>query len=79
MREITPEYYAPVGVWKVREIVRGAFEKPAERFETLESAFSSITQKCLTKDRWKLESKLFRILREQKTVKNFLRHGSGPE
>ncbi|MBI4015408.1 MAG: hypothetical protein HY362_01680 [Candidatus Aenigmarchaeota archaeon] len=79
VREITPEYYAPVGVWKVREIVRGAFEKPAEKFETLEKAFSSITQKCLTKDKWKMESKLFRILKEQKTVKSFLRHGSVPQ
>ncbi len=79
VREITPEYYAPVGVWKVREIVRGAFEKQPERFETLEKAFASITQKCITKDKWKAESRLFKILREQKSVKSFLKHGSAPK
>ncbi|HLC59067.1 MAG TPA: hypothetical protein VJH34_00915 [archaeon] len=72
VREVKPEYFAPVGVWKIRETVRDAFNKPFERFDDLEQAFTRITNKCVTKNMWKRESKLFKILREQKGLAKFL-------
>ncbi len=72
VREVTPEYFAPVGVWKIRETVRDAFNKPFERFGNLDQAFNKITEKCITKDRWKKESKLYKILREQKSITKFI-------
>lgn len=72
VREIKPEYFAPVGVWKIRETVRDAFNKPFERFDNLDQAFNRISQLCVTKSRWKKESKLFKILREQKNIAGYL-------
>jgi hypothetical protein len=41
-REIYEGYVVPVGVWEVRENVRKAFENPARKFDTLQSALSDI-------------------------------------
>ncbi len=72
VREIKPEYFAPVGVWKIRETIRDAFNKPFEKFDGLKQAFDRITQKCITKDRWKRESRLYKTLREQRSLAGFV-------
>jgi len=41
-REITPEYYAPVGVWQIRLGVKKALNNPIGRFETLKEALEAI-------------------------------------
>jgi len=40
LREIHPEYVMPLGVWQIREGVREALKKPAQKFENLEQAVS---------------------------------------
>ncbi|ASJ10107.1 hypothetical protein A3L12_01750 [Thermococcus sp. P6] len=41
-REVTPEYYAPVGVWQIRTGVRKAMEKVKGRFDTLREALDAV-------------------------------------
>ncbi|AEH24507.1 Nre family DNA repair protein [Pyrococcus yayanosii] len=41
-REITPAYYAPVGVWQIRVGIRKALENPVGRFETLNEALREV-------------------------------------
>ncbi|MDP2924753.1 MAG: hypothetical protein Q8N99_00105 [Nanoarchaeota archaeon] len=38
MREVSPEYYAPLGVGILREITREAFKNPPEKFATIDEA-----------------------------------------
>lgn len=71
VREVKPEYTFPVGVWKIRETVRDAFNKPCEKFDSLEHAIKRIGEKMLIKDKWKSKSKLLRILKGQKKIKEF--------
>ena len=42
MREVRPEYYAPLGVGILRQISREAFSKQPEKFSSLEQALNSI-------------------------------------
>ncbi|AEC51368.1 hypothetical protein PNA2_0451 [Pyrococcus sp. NA2] len=41
-REVTPAYYAPVGVWQIRIGVKKALEKSPEKFESLTEALNKI-------------------------------------
>lgn len=41
-REVTPKYYAPVGVWQIRLGVKKALENPIGRFNTLQEALNEI-------------------------------------
>ena len=41
-REVTPEYYAPVGVWQIRLGVKKALNNPIGRFETLSEALEAV-------------------------------------
>lgn len=45
VREIGPEYYAPVGVWQVREGMRRALMSEALRFDELDEAMSFLRRK----------------------------------
>jgi hypothetical protein len=71
VREVKPEYYAPVGVWKIRETVRDAFNLPFEKFDSLEQAVKRICEKMMIKDKWVTKSKLLRILKEQRKITQF--------
>lgn len=73
VREVRPEYYAPLGIWQLRETVRGAFEKPFERFDTVEQAIDRICSKMLVGRKWIRKSKLIKNLKEQTKVKQFLK------
>jgi len=48
LREITPDYWAPLGVWVVREGVRKALQNPPETFESLEAAISDLSGRIRT-------------------------------
>jgi hypothetical protein len=75
VREVLPEYYAPLGIWQFRETVRGAFEKKPEKFETLYMAFNSVSKRIHIplKDVLK-ESKLIRKISEQKKLYKFFKN-----
>jgi hypothetical protein len=57
VREILPDYWAPLGVWLVRETVRDAMRKEPKIFDTIDEAVVYITKEM------KADAKLFQISR----------------
>jgi hypothetical protein len=61
VREITEEYWAPLGVWVVREAARAALAGEPKRFETLEAALANMATRIRTPAReWRAHSELAR-------------------
>ncbi len=72
LREITPDYWAPLGVWVVREGVRKALQNPPETFESLEAAVSNLSGRVRTpKIEWIHKAKMLSDFRFQKTLDSF--------
>ena len=72
LREIRPEYYAPLGVRIVRETTRRTFTNPPKYFDTVEDALKDI-QKRMTLPTEKVKQKSW-ILSEygkQKSLGDF--------
>lgn len=76
VREVRDEYWAPVGIWQLRETVRGAFTKQYERFDTLEQAIGGICSRLKIGRKWVAKSKMIRELREQKKITAFSKAAS---
>ena len=72
VREVRPDYYAPVGIWQLRETVRGAFSKPYERFDNIGQAVDRLCSRLMIRRKWIKKSKLMRNLKEQTRLKQFL-------
>ncbi len=72
VREVRKEYFAPVGIWQLREAVRDAFNKKYEVFENLEDALKRICSRIIAKDKWLIKSKILRIVKGQARIKDFL-------
>jgi hypothetical protein len=70
-REVLPSYEIPLGIWQMRETVRGAFVKSYEKFDSVEQAVKRISERVAAKDRWPLKSKLLKRLGEQKKISQF--------
>ncbi len=61
LREINEQYWAPLGVWVVREAARKAASHPPSRLETLEEAISEMHMRMRTPaDSWRRLSSLSR-------------------
>jgi len=73
VREVRPEYYAPLGIWQLRETVRDAFDKPFERFEKMSDAIDKICSRMTIGRKWIAKSELLRNLKEQTRIKQFLK------
>ncbi len=72
VREIRPEYWAPLGVWVVREGVREAFSHEPERFESVEQALADISTRLKTSSsEWLAKASLLAELRFQRTLDSF--------
>jgi hypothetical protein len=74
-REITDEYWAPLGVWVIREAVRTAMEGKGLAFGDLESAARHILRRSRTGG-WVKHAVLPREARAQTTLKDFLGENS---
>ncbi len=73
VREITPEYFAPVGNWQIREGVRNALRKGPAKASTLEEALEVAARLLLTPRREIVDrSVLLRRLRAQRGLEEFL-------
>jgi len=73
MREAHPGYILPVGVWNVREAVRGAMNKPHMNFASLKESFAYIFSKFdISMNTWIKTSKLLQDLIFQKRIKDYL-------
>ncbi|MCY0883127.1 MAG: hypothetical protein OWQ50_04860, partial [Acidianus infernus] len=73
IREITSEYFAPLGNWHIRETVRKAMENKIGKFQDLENAISFVNQRLNAKkiDLKNLNS-IKRILK-QKSIDQFFK------
>lgn len=70
-REITDEYWAPLGVWVIREAVRTAMEGKGLVFGDLASAIRHMVRKTRTAE-WVKLAVLPREARAQRTLREFL-------
>ena len=72
VREIRPEYWAPLGVWVVREGVREAFSKAPEKFASVEQAIANISTRLKTdKSKWMAQAAMLPDVRFQRTLDSF--------
>ncbi|KGK99173.1 hypothetical protein LI82_03855 [Methanococcoides methylutens] len=73
IREITPEYWAPLGVWVVREAARNAMSSIPRTFETIEEALDDMAKRVRTPaPEWKAKTKMLSDVRFQRTLDSFL-------
>lgn len=70
VREITDEYWAPLGVWVIRETVKKAMSTKPELFNSLNEAIEYISANSRVKS-WARNSKLIREIRAQKRLLDF--------
>ncbi|MDD3246761.1 MAG: Nre family DNA repair protein [Methanosarcina sp.] len=74
LREITPDYWAPLGVWVVREGMRKALQNPPKSFDSLETAISDLTERVKTpKLEWVQQAKMLSNFRFQTTLDSFFK------
>ncbi len=73
LREISDEYYLPVGVWEVRETIRRAMAKPPERFNTAHEAIEQMTRRLrIPKEEWISKSDVLKGILTQTTLLDFI-------
>lgn len=72
LREIHPEYVMPLGVWQIREGVREALKKPAQKFETLDQALSfASADMSMSKHEFSRKSRLWQVFKNQTRITDF--------
>lgn len=72
VREISSEYWAPLGVWVVRETVRHALAGKPQRFGSVEEAVKTIAQRLrVPTQRWVPKSKILSDLKQQLKLADF--------
>jgi hypothetical protein len=77
LREVHEGYTAPVGVWNVREHVRGTLETAPVFLDSMDEVFSFIAKRLtLTKSDWVGNSKLLRLLLSQKKLLEYVKSRS---
>lgn len=72
VREILPSYDVPMGIWQMRETVRGAFESKPEKFSTVTEALLRLSTRLTVGMRWKEKSTLLRNMRQQMRISKFV-------
>jgi len=69
-REVTEEYWAPLGVWVIREGVREAMRSPGTSVGTIDEAVDLVTSRVRQKD-WKGRSHHIREAKVQRRLEDF--------
>ena len=73
VREILPDYWAPLGVWVIREAVRDALTGRGMRFDSVGGALHEMQTRIRTPhDRWRGDMQLLDECRFQRTLIEFL-------
>ncbi len=72
LREITDEYYAPAGVWVIREGVREAMQNPARTPDTVDDALDVVEDASVFGVDWGQASKLVDEQKHQARLDRFL-------
>ncbi len=73
VREILPSYDIPMGIWQLRETVRGAFENSPEKFEDIESAVNRINSRVLSSSKWPGSSRIIVNNKKQTKLASFFK------
>ena len=74
LREIHPGYILPVGVWNVRESIRGLLSSRYRSFETLDEALDYASSFFfIPKASWMKNSELLRQAKEQMKITQYLK------
>ena len=63
IREVTPDYKVPVGIWQAREAVRNGMGVNVRRFSDVDEAINYVNNSLLTGNLWLNRSRLIRELR----------------
>lgn len=72
IREIRPDYWAPLGVWVVREAARKALQSPPQRFDSINSALLDMSSRLHTPmTSWRPKASLVTELSCQRTLDSF--------
>lgn len=71
VREITPEYVLPLGVWVVRESARNALKNEMMSFDSLDKAIEEMNKRMLYIKNINIYSKLIKIIRTQRRLSEF--------
>lgn len=72
-REVTPDYYAPVGAWQIRESVRNALRGRGEVLSDVEEALMYLRGKLSTPPEWLARgSKLIGLLLKGRKLTDFV-------
>ncbi len=72
IREVTPNYWAPLGSWKIREALRRAFSLPPKKFSTVEEALREVAKAIDTPfDQWFPKARMLRRFLTQKRLDEF--------
>ena len=72
VREITSEYWMPVGVWQIRENVRAAMRSKPTVFDSLEESIRAINSRLNVKNEWVNKSELISRLRSRDIWKRWV-------
>lgn len=72
LREITDDYYAPAGVWVIREGVRRALDQPARHPDTFEQALERVEEENVLGTPWAEHSTVIDDQRHQTRIETFL-------
>lgn len=73
IREVSEDYYLPVGVWLSRENARQALEKPPRKFATLKDALTDIqTRLKIPIAEWIQGSTLLPKIKQQRKLSDYL-------
>lgn len=73
-REVTPEYYAPVGVWQIRLGIKKAFENPTGKFNTLEEALNEVRKLLeFPLEKYLMKSTVLKVRGKQKTLDGYIK------
>ncbi|MBN2111132.1 MAG: hypothetical protein JW705_08640 [Methanosarcinaceae archaeon] len=72
VREIRPEYWAPLGVWVVREGIRNAMGSRSMTFESVGSALQDMSTRIRTPyNEWKEKARMLSDIRAQRALDSF--------
>ncbi|ARM76543.1 Nre family DNA repair protein [Acidianus manzaensis] len=76
IREITSEYFAPLGNWHIRETVKNAMENKIGKFDNLKEAISFVNSRLQAKINL-AELKSIKLLFTQKNIEDFFSNNQG--
>jgi len=77
VREIRPEYFAPVGNWQIRENVRTALKRPPKKFPSLSEAIEDVQSRLRTPiNLWIKSSYLIDMLKYQTTLTDYIKRNN---